>query len=253
MTAGAATRDEFNRPLDVLDPILPATREKPAVLQPFRSAGKYLYILRAKDEATAGKTKMDVLSVKQALAPRAGADASAAFKDGAPALVRGAAGKGSVYCAGFLPALDYVRKAEVARRALAKKKKELEASKTAPSPAQRKSFVLLDRSYNPWEYPAAVREFILTPVRAAGLEPPLTCSVPLVDAVAMTCEQGAVIPLANYTLEPIAKVDFTLRPDRPVERIETVCRGRVHFDRKGDRIAFSIPLDCTDFVKIYYK
>jgi len=253
LTAGAATRDEFNRPLDTLDPILSATHEKPAVLQPFRSAGKFLYTLHAKDEVTADETKMDVLSVKQALAPRAGAKTLARFKDGAPALVRGAAGKGTVYCAGFLPGLDYVRKALVARRALAEEKKKFEESKTVPPPAQQKRFALLNRSYNPWEYPAAVREFILAPVRAAKVEPPLTCSVPLVDAVVMTCKQGAVIPLANYTLEPIAKVDFTLRPERPVARIETIYHGRIEFHRQGGRIAFSIPLGCTDFVKVYYK
>ena len=129
----------------------------------------------------------------------------------------------------------------------------MEETKTGPSAAEEKCFARFERSRNPWEYPDDVRELILDPVRAAKVKPPLKCSVPLVDAVVMSCERGLVIPLANYTLEPIANVDFTVRPDRPVDRIETVYQGKVNFDRKRDKIVFSIPLDCTDFVKIYYK
>ena len=253
LTAGAAMRDEFNRSMKILDPVVAADREEAAELQPFRSAGHYLYTLAKNDEVTAGKTKMEVLSVKQSLSQRPGATVLGKFNDGAAAIVRRQAGKGTVYCVGFLPGLDYVKKAEVARRTLSAREKEMEETKTGPSAAEEKCFARFERSRNPWEYPDDVRELILDPVRAAKVKPPLKCSVPLVDAVVMSCERGLVIPLANYTLEPIANVDFTVRPDRPVDRIETVYQGKVNFDRKRDKIVFSIPLDCTDFVKIYYK
>jgi len=253
LTAGAASRDEFNQPLDILTSIIPAKREEKIKLQPFLSSGKFLYALHPKGEVAVGKTKIDVLSAKQMLVPRTGADVLATFKDGTPAFVYGRAGKGGVYCAGFLPALDYVRKALVARQKTVKAKEKADKDGIALSPVQKRSFAILNRSSNPWEYPDDVRAFILTPVRATGINPQLTCSAPLVDAVVMTCKEGVVIPLANNRLEPIEKVDFIFRPDRLVDRIETIYHGKIKFIRKGNAILFSIPLDCTDFIKIYYQ
>ena len=121
LTAGAASRDEFNRPLHLLDDLLPADRGDLAELQKHASSGRYLALLSAKDEVHWENGKADVLSVKQPLAARADTTTLATFKDGSPALVRGPAGQGTIYCAGFLPALAYIKQALDARTALQKK------------------------------------------------------------------------------------------------------------------------------------
>jgi len=234
-----------------------------ATPQAYRASGRYVYTLSPKDTATVGETTIDVLSVRQALTARAGAEVLGTYKDGSPALIRGSADKGTIYCTGFLPALDYIRQAAVARQDMAAQIKQEEqvaidgpdveqaaANANTLSPTDR---ARLEASANPWAFPGMVREAILAPVRTAGIEPPVTCSVPLVDAVYMTCDQGIVMPLANYTLLPLDKVDFTVRVDRPIARVETIHRGTLEVKQTGNRLSFSIPLASTDYVKIYYR
>ena len=206
---------------------------------------------------------MQVLSVRQKLTARKGAVIEGRFDDGSPALIRGAAGKGAVFCAGFLPALDYIKKAEQARRALEQAREADGPPAKHPAPPVILSTAdlvaleptnRLERSRNPWEFPADVRAVLLTPVRAAGVDPPLTCSEPLVDAVPLHAARGMVIPLANYTLEPIGRIDFTVRVGRPIDRVETVRLGRIKMqDADPGHVRFSIPLGATDYVKLYYR
>ena len=263
LTAGAASRDEYNEPLGTLDALLPAKREEAKTLQPFLSSGSYLHTLTSRDIATIGGVELEVLSVQQQLTATKGAAILGRFKNGSPALVRGSAGMGTIYCAGFFPALDYIKKAEQARRILEQAREVAEPLSAHPAPPvilKAEDLIALEpenrleRSRNPWQFPAAVRETLLTPIRAARIDPPLTCSVPLIDAVPMHCARGIVIPLANYTLESVAKIDFSVRVDQPLDRIETVHRGRIEFIADGnDRVRFALPLDASDYVKLYYR
>ena len=235
LTAGAAARDEYNRPLSELDDILPAERKDALTLQSYQSSGRNLSSLAAKDEVRWSGGTAEVLSVKQTLAPRAGAKVLAIFKDGSAALVRG----GTVYCAGFLPALAYIKPALLAR-------KEMEAKKPNAN--------LLQRSANPWEFPPHLRELLLMPVRAAGVVTPITCNVPLVDAIYMTTDRGVLIPLANYTLEPIERLALTVTVPRPVARAESAVRGPLSFKQPTDTtVELALPLENNDFVKVYFK
>ena len=260
LTAGAASRDEYNRPLSTLDPVLPIQREEMETVQPFLASGAYLHTLKPQGTAIVDGASMEVLSVQQKLSAKEGAIVLGRFQDGSPAFVSGDVQNGRVFYAGFLPALDYIKKAEAARRKLEMEKQAAEPLSSHPAPpviltseelTALEPKTRLDRSRNPWQFPSDVRNVILTPVRAAKVTPPLTCSVPLIDAVPMHCARGVVIPLANYTLAPIEKVDFTLRTDSPVERIETIYQGRIEFEQTGTGVAFSLPLACTDYVKIY--
>jgi hypothetical protein len=112
---------------------------------------------------------------------------------------------------------------------------------------------LLERSKNPWAFPAAVREFLLAPIRAAGCRAPIACSAPLVDAVYMTAEKGVLIPLANYTNEPIAKLTLRVQMPRPIAKIESARRGAVAFQQASPGyVEFTLPLENNDFVKLLY-
>ncbi|WP_442506465.1 beta-galactosidase trimerization domain-containing protein [Novipirellula sp. SH528] len=269
LSAGAASRDEYNRPLEVFDSQLPAERDTLETLQPFLNSGSYVHVLQPRDRVVADGVTLDVLSVRQHQTPREGSDVLAKFKDGSAAIVRSNVGTGMIYSVGFLPALDYIRQAVVARREMQISRtndEDAAANRTAePTPtlsidvpkqstiANSTADTRLDRSYNPWQFPAEVRELILQPVRAAGVDPALTCNIPLVDAVLLHAESGAVIPVANYTLKPIDNVEFRLRSPRPIARIESIHHGVIAFE-SGEKgiVRFSLPLDASDYIKVYY-
>lgn len=267
LSADAAARDEYDRPLEVFDSQLPAQRETLETLQPYLNSGSYVYILRPQDRVEADGVSLDVLSVRQHQTPRDDSEVLATFEDGSAAIVRRKIGKGVIYSAGFLPALDYIRQAVASRRqrqASQSNDEDAAANRTsAPTPTldvpeqtadtHAAAATRLNRSYNPWQFPTAVRELILQPVRAAGVNPALTCNIPLVDAVVMHTKNAAVIPLANYTLEPIDKVEFELRSPRPVTRIESVHHGPIAFESAANgMVQFSLPLGASDYVKVYY-
>jgi hypothetical protein len=246
LSADAASRDEYNRPLDTLDDLLPAVRDA-SQARPTSGPGRYLrYVASLGTFAWQGGTG-SVLSVRQTLAPREGAAVLATFGDGSPAIVRGSAGKGRIYCAGMLPALDYIRKALDARFAL----EELARTNAAALPPE--AAVMLERSYNPWEYPAATRDLITTPVREAGVVCPVRCSVPLVDAVYMPHEKGILVPLANYVNTPLTNVTLNVEVAGEVERVESARRGGLQFRQQEQQVELNLPLDENDFVKILYR
>lgn len=273
LTAGAASSDEFNRPLDGFEAILPVKRDQVKTLQPFLSSGAYLHGLAAKDtvKPSAEAPAMEVLSVKQTMSVTDGnAEVLATFSsDNSPAIVRGTFGKGTLFLAGFLPALDYIKQAEVARRGLLAKQEKAAADsqpesdhpappvELAGNPVEKASGIdpRLERSYNPWEYSAAVREQILAPVRYAKIAPLLVCDTPLVDAILLEGESGAVIPLSNFTLAPLKEVTFTLRTNREVARIESVHRGQITWapGAEKDTIRFSLPLEASDYLMVFWK
>ncbi len=237
------------------------------MLQPYMNSGAYVHILQSKDTVNVNGTTLEVLSVRQQQKPRNGAEVLASFADGSPAIIRAKRGRGIIYSAGFLPALDYIKKAVVAQRTLQAKittADELAKNRTSiPAPEvilseQKKenpaAQTRIERSRNPWKYPEKVRQLILQPVRTAKVNPSLTCSVPLVDAVLLHSDKGDLIPLANYTLAPLKKVEFRLRTEQPVTKIETVHQGEIDFNTdKNGNITFSLPLDATDYIKIEYR
>ncbi len=236
MTAGAAEGDEFNRPLDTLFPLLPSERAPLKVHEAWQSAGRFLTALSPKDLVAWNGENIDVLAVQQFQTPKANATTLASFSDGSAALVEAPAGNGRVISAGFLPALAYIRAALVAREAL---------EKASPDTARLKT------SYNPWEFPVSLREQILSPARQHGAIPPLTCDAPLVDAVYLPCEQGIVVALANYTLEPIEKLTLRIGNAGPVSKVESVHQGELAFEQAGeDGIRVALPLEASDWLMI---
>ena len=250
LTAGAASHDEFNRPLHILDDLLPAKRGATVELQKFQGSGRLLATLTPKDNVRWKGGSAPVLAVKQPLAARANAVTLATFQDGAAAIVRGTAEKGTMTCCGFLPALSYIAAALNHRNNLQKKVH----GKADLTPVERAEAALLDRSYNPWKFPADVRDLMLTPVRDAKLAPPIRCNQALVDAVYLPHDKGILIPLANYTIEPIAKLTLQVDVQRPVAKAESAVLGAIDFRQNAPRIVeLSLPLDNNDFVILRFQ
>ena len=250
LSAGAAAADEYDRPLTALAKMLPAERGEVIEEEKYTSPGRYLAILAAKDQVRWSSGGAAVLAVRHSLNPRRGATVLATFQDTSPALIRDKFGKGTVFCVGFLPALAYIKQALDARNVLEEKVKTGDAS----SPAEQREALRLGRSYNPWKYPADIRDLLLTPVRAAGVESPITCSVPVVDAVFMQQEKGILIPLANYTLEPVQRLTLAVRTPRPISQARSARQGSLSFRQiSSTSIELSLPLDENDFIELTYS
>lgn len=250
LAANAASRDEFNRPMDMLDGILPATRGEAQSLQPFQASGRYLNTLAVKDTVHWSGDKASVLCVKQSLIPREKAEVLATFDDGSAAMVRAPSGQGKVFCSGFLPALSYIKTALDQRAALQMKVDE----KAALTAEETHAAALLDRSYNPWQFPAGLRELILAPTRAAKVTKPITCSHALVDAVHMPHEKGILIPLANYTLEPIPQLMLRVNVPQAIASAESAVRGKIGFKTLStDEVEVSLPLKENDFLVLRFE
>jgi hypothetical protein len=82
---------------------------------------------------------------------------------------------------------------------------------------------------------------------------PIRCDVPLVDAVYMTCPQGVLIPLANYTLQPIAALKLQIHLPRPIVPAQSVRRRPISLTTTGpNRAECMLPLDAMEFIKLYY-
>jgi hypothetical protein len=278
LTAGAASRDEFNRPLEMLTLLLPVERAEAVHLEPYHNAGKFLSYLLPQDTVTWGGEQLEVLSIKQQLSPvasQAGVNTEvlATYQDGQPAVVSGTVGKGRIIVCGFLPALSYIKPALLARRPLEQKLDAQQAAAkqsardNADQPEATNATVssnsgtaavegisaadreFLDRSYNPWQYPAAIRERILTPVRALKLTSSLNCDTPLIDAVELRCDQGILIALSNHTLRPLDRIELQLKSDKPVTRVESVRHGLIPFEPLANGvIRITLPLEASDFV-----
>lgn len=267
LSAGAAMRDEFNRPLAEFLEQLPVEREPVVEHQVFLNSGSYVHILKPAGMADLGGEELEILSVSQKQKASAGSDVEihGTSENGEGLVISGPVGKGKVYSFGILPGLSYIKGALDARRALQSEKDELAAEEQGDNPAPTldisgKGLVVnspksrLERSYNPWEFSESIREVILDPVRKSAIEVPLTCNVPLVDAVALESDTGMVIPLANYTLKDLEKVDFSLRVSRPVSTVESVRLGKLTFSEQGKgMITFSLPLQASDYVKVYFQ
>lgn len=241
LTADAATRDEFNRPLATLNELRPARLGELTINDLLLYGGKLMTHLPIRDEVRVGQAGMPVVSVKQTVQAKDGTTILGKYRDGTPALVVGPHGKGRVYQAGFFPGLAYIYPALTAH------KKASESKGGLNKPDQE----ILNRSDNPWQFPAGTRELLLVPVRDARPRLPIECDTPLVDAVLMESSVGAVIPLANYTLQPLPRIKLRVNLSRPVSRVESVHRGELKFTRRDPNlIEFELPLDSTDFVTL---
>ena len=255
LTANAALKNQFNRPLTVFDEMLPVKRISSFEISKFLNSGRYLDSLKVEDIVTTNTgARLDVISVKQKMVVKPKSMVLGTFSDSSPAVVYGRYGKGSVYCEGFLPAIAYIRNALIERNRVMEKIQDVNAL-PEPEPYEVVSDdLLIKRAFEPWKYPAEYRDFICLPMVNAKLDMPVKCSVPLVDAVIMDSKKGSVLVLSNYTFQPIKDVLLDVKVNQRVLRVESVHSGQLTFRKSGfNRISFSVPLIETDFIKIYYR
>ncbi len=72
-----------------------------------------------------------------------------------------------------------------------------------------------------------------------------------VDVVLMRHAGGLVVPVANYTLEPITKPDLRLRTEHRVESVSSATQGKINFEQiSPGQITLSLPLENNDFLDL---
>ncbi|MEO6786811.1 MAG: hypothetical protein ABI318_11820 [Chthoniobacteraceae bacterium] len=63
-----------------------------------------------------------------------------------------------------------------------------------------------------------------------------------------------MIPLANYTAEPIPQLTLKVTVPRAIAQAESATHGALAFKQSSPTaIELSLPLDNNDFVKLYFK
>ena len=143
-SAGGLARDEADRPLAALEPVL-GLQARPPV--DFWTPVKAYGATKLEPYAVAGGAEIDRLKIvvgREVLKPAPGTETVARFADGSAAVTRRAFGKGEAWVAGFYPGLEYsaavraeefdmsrdfdaVRRSQVAGPALARTKPVVDA------------------------------------------------------------------------------------------------------------------------------
>ncbi len=250
LTAGAAAKNEYNQPISNFENILPVRRNDPEELESYLHAGRNINHLKQQETVQYGETQLAVLSVKQSIIAKSGTEIPGKFSNGTSAVVKGKYGKGTIYYYGFLPALSYIKQALDHRTTIEKEVKNPATPDASRYVAEKE---LIGRSYNPWAYPAGIRNVLIAPVMDAALKLPLKCSEPLVDAVLMESSRGLVIPLSNYTLQPLREITLSVKTSKKVSHVKSVHKGDLNFNAHDSAISFSLPLQETDVVLIFFE
>jgi hypothetical protein len=157
-------------------------------------------------------------------------DVSATFEDGSPAITGRKAGKGmAVYCA-FLPGLSYFHGAIPKR------------------PVDRASHPGAMSHFIPTEFNPGATE--LFAVVSDNVSRPVICSDRLVASSVIESEHGVLIPLVNWTPEPIEQLTVTIRKDvLPEGATATLASGRElapgETEEEGT-LVYTFPLEVAD-------
>lgn len=221
----AGAEDEYGQPCDLLDAVAGIKRQAPvrSGQDNYRpesglSDQKPLDTIRipsATEPVAAIGTKVPVT-----IAPQSAASILSTFADKAPALVESRHGQGRCRYVATLPGLAYGQTAE-----------------RVPGKIET-------------GYHETHRKLITGFALESGIERPVTCSVPMVEADLLESDRGTGLVLANYTGQPLPQLDLTVvMPVKP-SAVFSSERGEIPFqyDSQTKRVQLSLPLDSVDFV-----
>jgi len=143
------------------------------------------------------------------------------FRDGAPAVVQHAFGKGKAVYVGACPGISYVKDARFVPDRLAEK------------------------------WPEAQRDFIAGLARRRKAPRLVELSHPVVEAGIYDADGGTALVLANFTYETIEGLEVTMRAAGPVKRVRSVEKGPLEFKAaNANEVTFEVDLDLSDIILI---
>jgi len=175
--------------------------------------------------AGAGGAAFGAIGVKVRFEPQA-ARTLGTFKDGSPAVVENAFGRGRAVYVGTCPGISYAKDARFVPDRLAEK------------------------------WPEAQRTFITDAARRRQVPRLVELSHPVVEVGVWDAGGATALVLANFTYEPIRGLGVRLRAAGPVTRVRSVEKGPLEFaavegtSSDGRRVAFEVDLGLSDIILI---
>jgi hypothetical protein len=211
---GAGTYDRYDEPSRILSN-LSGIREEPRE----RMLVPNLAALKIVGRGRGSQGEFTVAGARgQITGAREGAEAT--FADGSAAVVQRSVGRGRVVHFAWTPGLSY-----------------------AKSSTGREDNL-------PVGYSDSIRRWIVYPTQLAGVQRPVTVSMPLVEAPLLLSSAGAAITLLNWRGDSLNSLNVTAQVPFKVRRVESVKRGRITFRESRDGITFSLPVDAADIVAL---
>jgi hypothetical protein len=230
-TAGGGMYDERNQPNRVLRELLGV--EQQALETP--EGSQIIWIkqdlpftqpidgLRLADGDAADE--LPVFCVRSRIEAK-GASVRWKFRDGSPGVTTRTAGKGKAMYCGFLPALSFYKPAIPLR------------------PVDRGATDDAMIHFLPTEFDDRAADLIASP--ADGLKLPVLSSQPLVETTVLRARQGIVIPLVNWTQQPVKQLRLTVRFAVPMGNATMASGQAVKVEREGGDTVYTFDLDVAD-------
>lgn len=194
-SGNTGSRNEFNEPVDGLSQIFGIKARPKATTQSgnYRTRGHlnripHLDQIRFHSDALIPSTGFSVIGLK-VVAHAKGGDIIGQFQDGSAAVVSNTFGKGRSIFVATTPGISYIKDARFVARELAEK------------------------------WPAAHRNFINHPADQSGANRALLLSHPVVEAGVYEAPKGVAVVLANFTYEPVERLEVILPVRQPVRLV----------------------------------
>jgi hypothetical protein len=211
---GAGTYDRYNEPSRVLSN-LSGIAEQPRERMLVSSLDALKTVARGKGsqgEFTVAGARGNITGAREGV--------EATFEDGSAAIVQRSAGRGRVVHFAWTPGLSYVKSSTGTKDNL------------------------------PVGFSDSIRRWIVYPLQLAGVQKPVTLSLPMVEAPLLLSKDGAALTLLNWRGEPLSALNVTAQVPFKVKSVECIKRGRITFKESKDGISFSLPLDAADIVML---
>ncbi len=208
-SCAAGSRNEFNEPDVGLSPVFGIEPSVETQSQSgryhIRGALNHLpyidQIQAAEDSDDEVPVPFGVIGTKVATKPTT-AETIGVFRNGEPAVVTQAYGKGKAIYMGACPGLAYIKEAKFV-------------------PAELKE-----------KWPGDIRRLINAQSSLSGASKLVELSHPVVEAGVYDAEAGTALVLANFTYEPIQKLKITLRTLQRIRSVRSVINGKLAFSQE---------------------
>jgi hypothetical protein len=228
-TAAAGSRDEYDRPNIEMRPLLPVdvTLEAPADAQ-VGFEKQDLPFARPLETVSGPAGSFPVFGAIARVSAE-GSLVNATFSDGSPAILERRVGRGRVVYLAFLPGLSYFRPG-LPRR-----------------PVDRGARDDAMAHFLPTRFDEAVGRVVTDPLQ--DLRRPVSTSERTVEAVVIRSPEGLLVPLVNWSAEPVPDLHVRLAALPDGLRASLASGGGVRLTRDGTGATLSIErLDAADVI-----
>jgi hypothetical protein len=228
-STGAASRNEYNRPLDVLESVF-GVRSQQCVLA--NSAGrpryeliglKALERLKPMGAPDAPTTELDQLCYRERLEALPGAELLFSDSAGQPAAARNKLGSGTAIRLAALPGISYVH----------------EACQPPYDPD----------TYLPRQFRTDLRDFIAWPARFAGARPVGTAQSPVAEIARYDAPDRTVLFVIDHAAQSVGRFTLQIPDAAGFTRAITASGKPVELARGADdSVTLSLPLNVADAI-----